>query len=485
MSDPRNILQEKYDERHRYNNFGNILTQMHAKGFRCHNDTIIEINSPITAFCGLNGTGKSTLLQLAANAYKCPDSYSPQYYIKDFMVVGTLDPAPFRNDASVEYKIWQEDRSLKRLKLSRDPRNKKWIGYKRRKIVRRVFFASIGLYLPKLERRDFTIRNASHLVIRESSEVVGIIKDWSCKVLGHSYDNIYTNVVTHVGSTKKVISVNRIGINYSEPHMGFGEARSQYLINALEALPNKSLVLIEEPETSLHPSAQYQFGCYLVDVSIRKCHQILLTTHSEFILQVLPSASRIYLDRTATCINTIPGLTAQQAKSLMADGFIKALYILVEDDCAIAILTEIIRRIDPIFLRSIGIYKAGDADTLGKTVKTLRATGLPVVAVRDADKGDSPGDNIYRLPGTQAPEKELFSNAAVKEHMTSNYGVNLDDFMVTLAEVDHHDWFERLADHVSLDRSALICETSRVYARGVLENVANSLVMQLKESIRR
>ena len=39
-------------------------------GVRCHTNTLIEVQSPITAFCGLNGTGKSTLLQLAAVAYR-------------------------------------------------------------------------------------------------------------------------------------------------------------------------------------------------------------------------------------------------------------------------------------------------------------------------------------------------------------------------------------------------------------------------------
>jgi predicted ATPase len=485
MSDPRNILQDKFKEQHRYTNFGSVIMRMHIKGFRCHSDTVIEISSPITAFCGFNGTGKSTLLQLAANAYKRPDASSPQYYIKDFMVVGTLDPAPFSDSATMEFQIWQEDRSLKRLRFSRDARNKKWLGYRSRYIGKKVFFASIGLYLPKVERRDFTVRNASSIVVMESSEVPANVKMWSCKVLSHNYENIYSNVVTHVESKGKVISVCRTGIRYSEPHMGFGEARSQYLINALESLPDKSLVLIEEPETSLHPSAQYQFGCYLVDVAIRKCHQIFLTTHSEFILQALPSASRVYLHKTAGGIEAIPGLTAQQAKSLMADGIVKALYVLVEDECTISILTEIIRRIDPIFLRSIGICKVGDADTLGRTVRTLKNTGLPVVGVLDADKTGSPAENIFKLPGAETPEKELFSNESVKEYMQINYGVNLDDFKAGLPGIDHHGWFERLAIHVSQDEAALIREISRVYAKSLIENEVNSLVTLLKESVRR
>lgn len=389
MSDSRNVLQEKFKEQHRYANFGPVIINMHVKGYRCHTDTVIEINSPVTAFCGLNGTGKSTLLQLAATAYKKPNNKAHQYYIKDFMVVSTLDPAPFADDATVEYRFWQEDRSLKRLRISRSATFKKWRGYKGRRIERHVFFAGVGLYLPKVERRDFTVRNANLFTVSDTAEVAGNIREWTCKILGKSYEKIFSNTVKHFASTGTVISVLTSGVKYSEPHMGYGEARSQNLINILETLPNKSLVLIEEPETSLHPSAQFQFGKYLIDVSIRKGHQIILTTHSEFILQALPSASRIFLHNMSSRIDAIPGLTAQQAKSLMADGHVKALHILVEDECAKATLSNLIYRVDPTFRRSVGIYAGGSDETIAKTVKTLRATNLPVVAVRDGDTSDS------------------------------------------------------------------------------------------------
>jgi predicted ATP-dependent endonuclease of OLD family len=112
MSNPRSILQTKFALEHCYANFGPVLMQMHVKGFRCHSNTLIEFASPITAFCGLNGTGKSTLLQLAAASYAAPASEWPRHYIRTFLDVGTLDPKPFTDDARVEYKFWQEDRSL-------------------------------------------------------------------------------------------------------------------------------------------------------------------------------------------------------------------------------------------------------------------------------------------------------------------------------------------------------------------------------------
>ena len=128
MSDPRKILQDKFNERNRYNNFGTPLMQMNIKGFRCHRNTVIDIKSPITAFCGLNGTGKSTILQLVAASSK--NTNGNNYYLRDFFVVGSLDPSPYHEDARVIYKFWSKDGGERRLTLSRSP--KSWSGYRRR-----------------------------------------------------------------------------------------------------------------------------------------------------------------------------------------------------------------------------------------------------------------------------------------------------------------------------------------------------------------
>lgn len=485
MSDPRNVIQSMFDERNRFSNFGEVLVRIRIHGFRCHRDTLIEIGSPITAFCGMNGTGKSTILQLAAAAYQGTGKFNSQtFYIKDFMVVGTLDPKPFDDDAYVEFRYWQSDRNLKTLTISRNNSTKRWQGYARRP-ERSVFFAGVGLYLPKIEQRDFIVREARRLQVTGHSLVTNEIKDWTCKVLGQAYDNMMSNTVTYSKRKGKVISVQRFGITYSESHMGFGEGRSQYLISTLETIPERSLVLIEEPETSLHPSAQYEFGRYLLDVVRRRRHQILLSTHSEFILEALPSQSRIYLMRTEKGITTIPGLTALQAKSLMAQGHVKSLYILVEDECAKAVLCEILRRADPDFLRSVDIVPVGGANLIGKTVRALKSTGLPVVGVLDGDMNDAPRENIFKLPGKYPPEKELFASYAVKGYMQQTYAINLDDFAATLSGVDHRNWFSRLAAYINQGELALISEASRVYARNLPETELTRLPTLLKEAVRR
>lgn len=481
MSDRRNKLQAKFEPTHRYANFGGMLIRMRVRGFRCHENTMVEIRSPITAFCGMNGTGKSTLLQILAVAYKRPTARP--YYVKDFLVIGPLDPTPFSDSAEVEFTYWKGPTHRKTVTISRRP-TQRWSGYTRRP-EREVYFAGVGHYLPRIERRDFVVRNAQNLEITEEQDIPQVVREAASTILACQYDAATSKAVTYSGYNSDIVCVQRGGVEYSEAHMGFGEGRMQSLVVALEKIPEKSLVLVEEPETSLHPSAQHGLAKYLMDVSIRRGHQIFLTTHSEYLLKALPGASRLYLSRDSTdSIHCLTGLSAAEARSLMTGGATKALTVLVEDECARAIVRELLRRVDPGFLKTTGIYGGGDAASLAKTARVLRDTGLSVAIVRDGDQPEAPEDSIFKLPGDEAPERELFNNRDVREHVEIRYGVRLNDFFAGLGNVDHHEWIRQLANHVNVDESALLVELAGAYTASVSENDAVNLRDVLRESVR-
>jgi len=152
------------------------------------------------------------------------------------------------------------------------------------------------------------------------------------------------------------------GVEYSEADMGFGEARLYALVIFVESLPEQSLVLIEEPETALHPSAQFELGKYLVEVAMRRKIQIMITTHSEYLMLALPQRSRIYLKREGVRIVPIPGIGVRQAISMMDDLVVPAIHILVEDDVAEAVVVELLRKHSPDFLKTARVVIAGDED---------------------------------------------------------------------------------------------------------------------------
>jgi predicted ATPase len=485
MADPRNTLQQLFAKESRFDNFGDVLVSLHVQGFRCHTNTLIEIESPITAFSGLNGTGKSTLLQLSAVAYNKSLGNNDRYHISSFIVAGTLDPQPYTDAASVEHGYWQANRTPKRLTVTRRIAQKRWSGY-RSQPVRQVYFAGMGLYLPQIETRDYAVRNASKLQILDCKPLAPDAKQWVERILGNHYDGMDRNTIKHPKQSRNVVTAARGTAHYSEANMGCGEGRVQHVIQQLEDLPERSLVLFEEPETSLHQSAQFELGRYLIDVCTRRRHQVLLTTHSESLLAALHSASRIYLDRGPNEIRPIAGLSGSQAASLMGGGAVKALHILVEDDVARAVLREIVRLSDPQFLKVIDIHPVGDKGTIQKAMQALTGKGIPIAAVRDGDVGQNPGQNLFSLPGNEPPEKEVLNKCPqVAQMLGDEYGLNLQDFMTTVDPDEHHGWFPRLSLATACEGPVVVTACARIYARSLPANTRDALVQQLKAAITR
>lgn len=479
MSNPREVLTAKYAAACRYANFGNVLERIQVVGFRIHKNTILDICNPITAICGLNGTGKSTVLQIAAAAYKNIDA--PDFYFKKFFVVSKLDPAPYIDNAAAIYSYCESGKTGQvTIARSAGASRKGWTGYKRRR-KRHVFYGGVGMFIPKVEKRDFLVNGAKKIDIDGHSNVQDVVKTWISQVLGKAYDEIH-DVQAHAGIKKgRVLRFSKSTIQYSEAHMGFGEGRVAYLIEHLETMPEKSLVLLEEPETSLHPSAQHLLGAYLIDVSMRRGHQIILTTHSEYLLQALPSMSRVYFHLLDGEIRQVLGLTASHAASLMTEGHDKSLSVLVEDGCANALLTEILRRVDPAWLQTIQIHEGGDCGSIRTTMKVLKGSGVAVAAVLDGDQSPIIKEGIFTLPGGLPPEKVLLGLPEIKQHLQKTYHLDWADFEVRekLASINHHEWIPRLAKCVLMDEVSLTRELARV-AAGVLPE--NNLTKMLKET---
>lgn len=483
---PQNVIHSKFSEKERFANFGNALTRIHARGFRCHQNTFLEVRHPITAFCGLNGTGKSTLLQLIASAYQpLVKGGGASFRISDFLIVGTLDPYPFTPDASVIFEFAAPDRKTIQRTLSRSVKRSGWNGYPARP-RRSILFSGVGHYLPKIEDRDFIVNFASHVSVTKTEPVPQVVMDWVSRILTTSYDSAVTKGVQYVAHNRlrsnRVVSVARHGTEYSEAHMGFGEARTQYLVGVLEAMPEQSLILIEEPETSLHPSAQEELGNYLVDVVNRKNHQVFLTTHSTALLSTLHSEAIVYLKRDEIGVKPKRGYSAGQVGGLLSDGRSKALHVLVEDDCAEAILREMIRHADPDFLCAVELRPAGDTRAVLDSVRAMAGAGMLVVGVRDGDTGETTEPNMFRLPGTLPPEKELFNSDAVALHVSQQYDLNWANFCAGLKGIDHHQWLSRLARSINMTREGVLMELARVYARTLPENIVVALVDQLKNT---
>lgn len=463
MADIAEKLKQQFLEKNRFKNFGPILRKIHIDGFRGINTLDLEFDFPITVISGLNGAGKSTLGQLAICAFKQPVnavSYKRQY-IKYFFPISSADPKPISDTAKVIYSYETED-SKKPQEVTIKRANSAWGGYKRQP-EKHCYYVGFTVYIPKVERRDLSVYGGATLLFTDKRDIGIDVINKMANIIGHQYDHVTFQGVSHKNVELEVGIATRLGYSYSENNMGFGEGRILYIVDQLENSPEQSLFVLEEPETSLHESAQHEFAKYLLDVCLRKKHQIILSTHSSTIIKALPPESRKLLLRDANGVTIRNRISSNQVRSILSSGHIRDLDICVEDIFAKVLLIEIIRVKKSELLKVVAIHDIGDKDAVREAVRVLKHTGKKAIAIRDADVGAAPKDSLFSFPGTKPPEKEVFEHPKVQGMLKIKYGIDVSWTLQKNSVTDHHHFAKCLASEAETDESVIRTNAIETY----------------------
>jgi predicted ATPase len=445
MADPRDQLQKKYAAKNRYANFGPSLKSVRIQGFRGVNDLTVEFLFPIVAISGLNGAGKSTVGQLCLGAYRKPSTVTgiKRFYVRDFFPASAADPNPFGPDSSVvfEYNTTDVD-NPQTLTVTRAV--KEWSGYKRQP-ERSCYYIGFTIYIPKVEQRDLSMYRAAEIQLGAKRAIPDDVKDRVGRILGQQYQALHFQGITHGPRQGELGIASRFGAQYSENNMGFGEGRTLYLVDLLENSPEQSLFVIEEPETSLHENAQFERGKYMLDVCNRRHHQIVLTTHSSTLLNALPADARVMLLRDHAGVAAFPQMSAARARSVLSAGQHRELCVLVEDDFAKLLLTEMVRSVDPMLLKCMEVHGVGDTKAVRSGALLMQRLKRAYAAVRDPDIGPEPAIGLFSFPGTTPPEREVFENTDVRKHLLAEFGLDVANVLAQHGVTDHHELTKVLA----------------------------------------
>jgi len=392
--------------------FGNILKSIKVQAVRGMTAGL-EFSWPVTAIAGANGGGKTTILQLCSAAY-VKNEGGRHHKIGDWVRAAIKDETPaFDAGSSVTFSFWNDAPGLS---IPYVKERTRW-GYPRRNNpTRHVQFFGISTFAPRIERKDRLHVFRSQIEIKASAKFDAPLLNSISKVLGVPYsDGTMHTVGFEVGPwTDDLPLVNRGGYGYAEPHMGAGEQKVIRMMRAIEALPMRSLILLEEPEITLHPDAQRGLAWYLMNVARRRGHQIVLSTHSAELFETLPEEARVLVVRRKAGVDVIPRVpfitAARELSSVVRTN--KDL-ILVEDVMAQGFLADILERCDRAMLRNTCIVPVGNTHEVYQLVQTFRGEGVRAVGVRDPDIGPAPEKHVFSLPGSLAPEELMLTDENV------------------------------------------------------------------------
>lgn len=436
----------------------------------------IDINFPVTLFVGPNGGGKSSILHAAwgmplkfstsrfwfstsVDPIDFDNSNQNRYWYKHYIasinqmaqcrkMCGNkrhgyweptrpaqkegMDEMPARNSANEKYMSPSGDRWTQ---VERTPY---YINSKAESNAFDRFFYSAD-HASLEARQDHFVRYSRQLKIAAESNLLKLeyygvqrIKEnyeipaeqlkninnilgknyISARYINHSlYDRNFAPSVIFETSRRK----------YSESFAGSGELAVVNYVIALEKVNEFDLVLLDEPETSLHPGAQKKLMEYILGVVDKKLIQVFISTHSREFVDLLPLEALVVLEESDEGISVRPEPTKTSAFYRLGSLEKDKLTILTEDHLLKVIAEEALKLLDPEVRSSVSVVAAevGASEMLSNQVRAYAQTGGNVLMVLDGDQSklrEVIGVNISEI--SDSKESELLdilksSNVAV------------------------------------------------------------------------
>ncbi|MCL2009804.1 MAG: AAA family ATPase [Synergistaceae bacterium] len=377
-----------------------FLNKITLKNLRGWSGQTVEFRFPVCAVAGENGSGKSTVLKAAACAYDNKHRGAKKFYPALLFLRTQWDNSSIQ-DAEITYEITHGDKNIQ----GKWKKTNGW-GYspKGKRPERQVFFLDISRTLPL----DATAGYAKVAKLNSEMEAEDVtlsddlLLDFS-HIMGGSYSRAR---FVYPQSQKEVGLLTNISGEISQYHQAAGEDELLDFMQIIEKTPETALVIIDEVEASLHPKAQRRFVNFLLKLARQKKLQIILSTHSPYILEELPPEGRILIQRLSNGEKDIQySVSANYAMGLIDDARHPDLYIYVEDKESATLVREIINGGEE-FLRRIEVRAVGSSDVVKTLGRLCRQNKLPTkgLAIIDGDMGSDTEDYLA-LPTDKAPER--------------------------------------------------------------------------------
>ena len=430
-------------------------------------DGALEFTSPVTAICGLSGSGKSALLRALLAALQ------PEMIADNPQVLMRLNGLVASVTLDRDGEAIKRDIDLRR--LAQPPHEDKLE-------VEYLDLSTSGRQLQdKLCGMEVEVLLDAYSPITLKPTDVSLLR-FICK---KDYTSVKIYEIDEFGEVLPFIVVEDANGTYDCRTMGLGEISVFLCYWALKRAKAGAIVLFEEPETYIPPVSQTALVDFLASVSVRQRVSMIFTTHSPQIVSRLKPhqikflyrgtrVARFATEDQQTRMGQVVGLT-QPIDSI----------ILVEDRAAREFTRLLLSKLDvSLLLRSEILDVGGHANITGcRRSFPRRAKSVVVLGVYDGDmRGvvEENGDEwpFVFLPGESSVEalfrklgNEGFEDLATKLGMEPHA---LDVVLAALQGLNDHDWFEELAKAVgkSYEQAMFACFEAWIAIKANAESAA-------------
>lgn len=375
-------------------------------------DSVINFTFPLTVFVGKNGSGKSSLLHAL---YGCPYKHSIREYwfstatdpIKDgngrnkrHSLIYTYDgisskTGKYKSNQQVllhrgsrpgtktkkrDPDYWETAKPEKRYGMSEKrcspiKERVKLLDFRQQLSAYDKFFYFGNVNDLKTNTRQNFIRRVSPKLEkaiddqkiyltnkRKQNNKVEVLKDEELEIISYILNGKYESakLLKHKFYREWGYSalVKKDKVKYTEAHAGSGEYAIIKLVHELSKINRPTLILLDEPETSLYPGAQERLLNYLLRIIETTQSQVVISTHSErFISKLPPSAIKaVHYDSKTRKSSIIEDCSPSTVFSDLEVPITSKFKIIVEDIAAEKLLAAVIKeeKIPNLIVKNIG-----------------------------------------------------------------------------------------------------------------------------------
>lgn len=219
---------------------------------------------------------------------------------------------------------------------------------------------------------------------------------------------------------------------YSEAFAGSGEvAVTSCVVQVTNEAKKGTLLLLDEPEVSLHPGAQERLLAFLVQFSLRKHMQVVFSTHSPHLISTLPDrAIKTFYQLPDGAFSVIPSTHPYAAFRRLGSNHGNEILIVVEDRLAKNVIDLAIPLIEDEAARKlfrVEIAPGGATTILNNRIPVFMEGDAHIFVLLDGDQCKCPAitdPDTIPTSNDGTLEKTIFDEIGAKPLFLIDGGVN-------------------------------------------------------------
>lgn len=406
----------------------------------------IQFNGGITAICGANGVGKTTLLKALEGVINSNSSLG-------FKLEGSELKGYITNSGNTT----EHSRSFANGQSSTDFQD----------TGSESVLIDISTHSSDMISEFATMTNLDELLEQYEEQIADYERlETLSFIIGKNYESCLTYEIDTGDMEIPYFRVKHGAITYGSETMGLGEISVHYILWQLNRISLNSVLLIEEPETFLAPRSQEALIDVLAKFSEQKGVWVILTTHSPTILKRIPIKHIRLLVRSNDRVLILVPRTELDYLYALGIPPNKTGIIFVEDHAAREFTKVWIGRFAPQLLQQLEIKDLQGEGPIRQVLSTLPLikNWIKVIGLFDGDLrgNDFTGLNwpYCFLPSNNPPEVLLRN--ATQEAISQNKSIcGRDIHMLTivlssLEGKDSHDWFIEFSKGIGVSYEQLM-----------------------------